>query len=91
MTAHKIDRIISQYMEAKKEAEQAKKRADELKNIILSEIDARGADHVDGRQHSAKKSEYSITRINTAELKKDFPEIYSEYGKISVTIRLSVK
>lgn len=43
-----------------------------------------------GLEHHAKLSVFDSVRIDTKALKIDFPEIYTEYGKISLTEKLTI-
>lgn len=91
MTIKNLDKLIAQYIDAKREAEKAKKEADELKAAILAELDRRDVDSIDTGTHSAKRSTSEARRIDTAALRADLPEVWIEYGKTCVTIRLTVK
>ena len=91
MTIKNLDKLIAQYIDAKKEAEKAKKEADALKSAILAELDRRDVDTIDTGTHTAKRTTSEARRIDTTALRADLPEIWIEYGKTYVTVRLTVK
>ena len=91
MTTRNFNKLMAAYIKAKKEAEKAKKEADALKNDILAELDRRGVDEFDAGEHVARRTCYESARLDTKTIKAEFPEIYSEYGTITVSVRLTVK
>lgn len=91
MTKRNFNKLMADYIDAKKAAEKAKKAADELKSAILAELDRRNVDEFDTGDHIAKRTESTQTRLDSNALRADFPEIYIEYGKNVVSVRLTVK
>lgn len=91
MTKRNFDKLMRDYIDAKKAADDAKKAADNLKNAILKELDRRGVDEFNAGEHVAKRTESNQVRLDSKAIRDEFPEIYIEYGKNVVSIRLTVK
>lgn len=91
MTKRDFNKLMRDYIDAKKAADDAKKAADNLKNAILKELDRRGIDEYNTGDHVAKRTESNQVRLDSKAIRDEFPEIYVEYGKNVVSIRLTVK
>lgn len=84
----KANEIIYAYMAAQEEMRTAKKKADEMKELILSMIGTAPVFETDLYCVIPKRTEK--TTIDTKALYKDFPDIKEEYGKPSVSVSLSI-
>lgn len=91
MTKRDFNKLLADYIDAKAAAENAKKAADGLKNAILKELDRRGVDEFNAGNHVAKRTESNQIRLDSKAIRDEFPEIYIEYGKNIVSVRLTVK
>ena len=91
MTKRNFDKLMRDYIDAKKAADDAKKAADNLKNAIIRELDRRGIDEYNTGDHVAKRTESSQIRLDSKAIRDEFPEIYVEYGKNVISVRLTVK
>lgn len=91
MTKRNFDKLMRDYIDTKKAADDAKKAADDLKNAILKELDRRNVDEFNAGEHVAKRTESNQVRLDSKAIRADFPEIYIEYGKNVVSVRLTVK
>lgn len=90
MTNKNLSILIDRLAAAKAAADAAKKEYDALKNELINELDARQVDAYNGDNHGVKISETASTRLDTKRIKTEFPEIYHEYGKTSVSIRVTI-
>ena len=91
MTKRDFNKLLADYIDAKTAAENAKKAADDLKNAILKELDRRGVDEYNAGDHVAKRTESNQIRLDSKAIRDEFPEIYIEYGKNVISVRLTVK
>lgn len=85
-----LESLIKERNKYKSIADAAAKEQRALETAIkaaLKEID--GLEYI-GIEYHAKLSVFDSVRIDTKALKIDFPEIYSEYGKITVTEKLTI-
>lgn len=90
MTDKNLSILIDNLAAAKAEADDAKKAYDALKNEFLSELNARGIDSYQGDSHAVKISETARTTLGNKRINLEFPEIYAEYGKTSVSVRVNI-
>lgn len=74
-----INTIIAEYISAKEQEAAAKKRAAALKNLILDH--AKGADNFSTDVYTVIIKTTTSSRLDTAALYKDFPDIKSVYEK----------
>lgn len=91
MTDKNLMTLIDKLADAKAASDAAKKAYDALKNELVAEFQARGINDYDTGAHAVKISETASTRLDTTRIKIEFPEIYAEYGKTSVSIRVNIK
>ena len=66
------------------------KEQKQLENAIKEELKKLDNLEFFGIEYHAKLSVFDSVRIDTKALKLDFPEIYSEYGKVSVSEKLTI-
>lgn len=78
-----INTIIAEYLKAKQEEAAAKKRGSALKELILNH--AKGADNFTTDVYTVIIKTSSSTRLDTAALYKDFPDIKETYGKVTTS------
>ena len=91
MTKRDFNKLMADYIDAKTAADDAKKAADNLKNAILRELDRRNVDEFNAGEHVAKRTESNQIRLDSKAIRDEFPEIYIEYGKNVISVRLTVK
>lgn len=91
MTNKNLELLIDNLAAAKAASDAAKKAYDALKNELVEEFQARGINDYNSDSHTVKLSETASTRLDTTRIKIEFPEIYNEYGKTSVSIRVTIK
>ena len=78
-----INEIIANYNAAKEAEREAKKRAETMKALILEH--ARGAEMFTTDVYTVVIKTSSSTRLDTAALYKDFPDIKETYGKTTTS------
>lgn len=78
-----INTIITNYLQAKQAEAEAKKRGSALKELILNH--AKGADNFTTDVYTVIIKTSSSTRLDTATLYKDFPDIKETYGKVTTS------
>lgn len=85
-----LESLIKERNKYKSIADAAAKEQKTLETAIKNELkNLPGLEYI-GLEYHAKLSVFDSVRIDTKALKIDFPEIYSEYGKISVTEKLTI-
>ena len=82
-----IDEIIRRYNDAKAAEAAAKKEAAALKDLIIEF--AKGRKTFDTDLYNVIIKETVTTRLDSAALYKDFPDIKKEYGKESVSVSIA--
>lgn len=82
-----IDEIIRRFNEAKAAEAAAKKEAAAMKDLIVEF--AKNRKTFDTDLYNVIINESSTTRLDTAALYKDFPDIKKEYGKESVSVSIA--
>lgn len=78
-----INTIISDYLQAKQQEAEAKKRAAALKDLILQH--AGDADNFTTDEFTVIIKKSVSVRLDTDALYKDFPDIKDTYGRESVS------
>lgn len=82
-----IDEIIRKYNDAKAAEAIAKKEAAALKDLIIEY--AKDRKTFDTDLYNVIIKETITTRLDSAALYKDFPDIKKEYGKESVSVSIA--
>ena len=83
-----INEIISAYVSACEEEKRAKKRAEEMKKLILSTMGNNPIFETD--LYSVILNKTVSSRIDTKALYADFPDIKETYGKQSISVSLTI-
>lgn len=82
-----INSIISEMLRAKEEEAAAKKRADTMKKLLLAHVGDAELYQTDVYTVFVKTT--ASTRLDTAALYADFPDIKETYGKTTVSKTVS--
>ena len=85
-----LEVMIKERNKYKSIADAAAKEQKQLENAIKEELKKLDGLEFFGIEYHAKLSIFDSVRIDTKALKIDFPEIYSEYGKVSVSEKLTI-
>lgn len=91
MTDKNLNTLIDNLAAAKAAQDAAKKAYDTLRAQVLSELESRGVDTVNSGAHVVTRSEISSTRLDTKRIKLEFPEIYEDFGTVTISVRLNIK
>lgn len=78
-----INEIVAAYIDAKEEQKAATARVKELTALILDTADGRSVFDTD--DYTVTVSAAESLRLDTDALYKDFPDIKTAYGKVSVS------
>jgi len=89
-TTINLDSMIKERNKYKSIADAAAKEQKALESAIKEELKKLDGLEFFGLEYHAKLSVFDSVRIDTKALKLDFPEIYSEYGKVSVSEKLTI-
>lgn len=84
-----LDEIMREVAEYTRIAEEIAATLDSLKGTLKRYMEERGLDSVAGTEHRATYKSVSSSRLDTAALKKDFPEVAAKYTKKIETKRFS--
>lgn len=84
-----IDEILRRFNEAKATEAAAKKEAAAMKDLIIEY--AKGKKTFDTDLYNVIIKETITTRLDSAALYKDFPDIKKEYGKESVSVSIAAE
>ena len=85
MTANEI---ICAYMAAQEQKRIAEKKAEEMKNLLLSMMGSAPIFETDSFTVISKRTE--SVRLDTKALYSDFPDIKKDYGRPSVSVSLTI-
>lgn len=83
-----INSIIFNYLQETENAKQAKKRADELKTLILDY--AKNTESFSTDIYTVSVKVTPSERLDTTALYRDFPDIKKTYGKITTSKSINV-
>ena len=84
-----LDEIMREVAEYTRMAEEIAATLDSLKDSLKKYMDENGLDSIAGSEHKASYKAVTSSRIDTAALKKDFPEIAAKYMRKIETKRFS--
>lgn len=74
-----LDEIMREIAEYTRMAEEVAATLDSLKDTLKKYMEERGLDIVAGTEHRATYKSVTSSRLDTAALKKDFPEVATKY------------
>lgn len=81
---------VTELQKLKRMQEELAAEIDALQDAIKAHMNAENVDAINAGGFKIAWKEVTSTRIDTAALRKDFPEIWKEYGKISTVRRFTV-
>ena len=84
-----LDEIMKELAEYTRLAEEIAATVDSLKDVLKKHMDENGLDSIAGSEHKASYKAVTSSRLDTAALKKDFPEVAAKYTKKIETKRFS--
>ena len=89
MAIDNLNALMREIAEYSRMAEEIGATLDSLKDALKRYMEERGLDSVAGTEHRATYKSVSSSRLDTAALKKDFPEVAAKYTKKIETKRFS--
>ena len=78
------------YREIQAEIKALEEQADALKQRMISEMDARQIEKLDAGGYTIRWSLYESSRLDSARLKNEQPDIYAAYTKATTSTRFAV-
>lgn len=82
-----LDSLMREIAEYTRIAEEVAATLDSLKDILKKHMEENGLDSIAGREHKASYKAVTSSRIDTAALKRELPEIVAKYTKTTETRR----
>lgn len=82
-----LDEIMKELAEYTRMAEEMAATVDSLKDVLKQQMEQSGVDTLTGTEHKATYKAVISSRIDTAALKKEAPEIAAQYTKTTNTKR----
>ncbi|MDL2281371.1 hypothetical protein LJC10_05920 [Selenomonadales bacterium OttesenSCG-928-I06] len=90
MTTLEINGKAKTYRELQTYIKQLEEEAEELKAVITAEMAARGVEVLEADVFTIRYTKYQSSRLDTATLKEELPEIASRYTKTVEARRFQV-
>jgi predicted phage-related endonuclease len=82
-----LDEIMKELAEYTRMAEEIAATVDSLKDVLKSHMEQCGVDTIAGTEHKATYKAVASSRIDTAALKRDKPDIATAYTRATETKR----
>ncbi len=82
-----IDEIMGELAQYMRMQEEISQTVETLKDQLKQHMTAAGVDTLSGTEHKASYKAVSSSRIDTAALKRDMPELAQKYTKTTETRR----
>ena len=90
MATNEIIRKLNELSELRRMADELNAEIEAIQDEIKAHMTAEETDTITAGAFKVTWKAVTSTRIDTAALRKDLPEIWQEYGKTSTTKRFSV-
>ena len=84
-----INAIMAELAQYTRMAEEIAATVDSLKDVLKQQMEQSGVDTITGTEHKASYKIVTSSRIDTAALKKEAPEIAAQYTKTTNTKRFT--
>lgn len=84
-----IDSIMKELAEYIRMQEEAAAMVESLKDQLKERMTAAGVESLAGSEHKATYKAVTSSRVDTASLKKDFPEIAARYTRTTTARRFT--
>ena len=84
-----INAIMAELAQYTRMAEEIAATVDSLKDVLKQQMEQSGVDTITGTEHKASYKTVTSSRIDTAALKKEAPEIAAQYTKTTNTKRFT--
>lgn len=76
---NKINKLFSEYAQYKRIIDDAQRHADDIKKMIIEEMEDKHVEEMSGLEHKATYKTVTSNRIDTKALKKERTDIYNMY------------
>ena len=90
MSTFEIESTARTYKEIQNEIKFLEEQAEALKQEMIREMDARRAEKLPAGAFTINYSVYTSTRLDSAKLKADQPDLYARYTKETTSCRFQV-
>jgi len=90
MATNEIIRKLTELAELRKMADELNAEIEAIQDELKAHMTENDTDTITAGPYKVSWKAITSTRIDTAALRKDLPEIWQEYGKTSTTKRFSV-
>ena len=90
MSVVEITTAAREYRQLQAEIKQLEEQADALKQAMIKEMDVRQIDELQAGEFAIKYKLVESSRLNSAKLKADRPELYADYSQSSIIARFQV-
>lgn len=84
-----IDAIMSELAQYIRMQEEAAAMVESLKDQLKERMSAAGVDSLAGSEHKATYKPVTSSRVDTAAIKRDMPEVAARYTKTTTTRRFT--
>lgn len=84
-----IDSIMRELAEYIRMQEEAAAMVESLKDQLKERMTAAGVDSLAGSEHKATYKAVTSSRVDTAAIKRDMPEVAARYTKTTTTLRFT--
>lgn len=91
MSQYDLEKKLTSLQELRRMQEEIAAEIEATQDEIKAHMTAAGVDSLTAGAFKVTWQEVTSTRIDTAALRKDLPEVWKEYGKTSTVRRFSVK
>lgn len=91
MSQYDLEKKLTDLQELRRMQEEIAAEIEAAQDEIKAYMTAAGVDSLTAGAFKVTWQEVTSTRIDTAALRKDLPEVWKEYGKTSTVRRFSVK
>lgn len=91
MSQYDLEKKLTEIQELKRMQEDLAAAIESAQDEIKAHMSAAGVDELTAGAFKVTWQEVTSTRIDTAALRKDLPEIWQEYGRTSTVRRFCVK
>ena len=91
MSQYDLEKKLTEIQELKRMQEDLAAEIEAAQDEIKAHMQAAGLDTLTAGAFKVTWTEITSTRIDTAALRKDLPEVWQEYGKTSTVRRFCIK
>ena len=90
MTNIEMENIAREFRELQSQIKTLEEMSDALRQQMIKEMDARNIEGLDAGGRTIRWTIYESSRLDTAKLRVEHPDLYSQYSKATTSTRFSV-